>query len=65
MNRLFHISLFALAFLVLVPDASQAQSPFPNARDDSYPLLGLKRAKSTYDRASNELDRKKSYGKKS
>ncbi|MCR9133243.1 MAG: NEW3 domain-containing protein [bacterium] len=59
MNRLFHISLFALAFLVLVPDASQAQSPFPNARDDSYPLLGLKRAKSTYDRASNELDRKK------
>ncbi|MEO1021160.1 MAG: NEW3 domain-containing protein [Bacteroidota bacterium] len=34
-----------------------AQSPFPNARDDNYPLLGLKRAKSSYDRAQGEFIR--------
>ncbi|MBO6793941.1 MAG: hypothetical protein JJ895_08525 [Balneolaceae bacterium] len=58
------LSLFVLAFLILIPIESQAQSPFPNARDDSYPLLGLKRAKSTYDRASNELNRKKALWEK-
>lgn len=47
-----------LALGMFVPINSNAQSPFPNARDDSYPLLGLKRAKSTYERAKNELARK-------
>jgi hypothetical protein len=59
MARLIQLSLFVLALLILIPSESLAQSPFPNARDDSYPLLGLKRAKSTYDRAANELARKK------
>ncbi|MCG8373841.1 MAG: NEW3 domain-containing protein [Balneolales bacterium] len=47
-----------LVLLFLVPEISFAQSPFPNARDDSYPLLGLKRAKSSYERAQSELRRK-------
>ncbi len=64
MRKLFQLSLFILALLILIPSESQAQSPFPNARDDSYPLLGLKRAKSTYDRASNELNRKKALWEK-
>lgn len=59
MARLIQLSLFVLALLILIPSESLAQSPFPNARDDSYPLLGLKRAKSTYDRAANELARKR------
>lgn len=59
MARLLQLSLFVLALLILIPSESLAQSPFPNARDDSYPLLGLKRAKSTYDRAANELARKR------
>lgn len=59
MARLLQLSLFVLALLILIPGESLAQSPFPNARDDSYPLLGLKRAKSTYDRAANELARKR------
>jgi len=53
----FSISIWLLAFLFLVPTEINAQSPFPNARDDSYPLLGLKRAKSSYDRAASELAR--------
>lgn len=51
------ITSFLIA--VLIGSSAQAQSPFPNARDDSYPLLGLKRAKSSYDRAKSELDRQK------
>lgn len=53
----FSISIWLLALLFLVPSEINAQSPFPNARDDSYPLLGLKRAKSSYDRAASELAR--------
>lgn len=34
-----------------------AQSMFPNQRDDSYPLLGLKRAFAAYERAKNEYER--------
>ena len=59
MARLLQLSLFVMALLILISSESLAQSPFPNARDDSYPLLGLKRAKSTYDRAANELARKR------
>jgi hypothetical protein len=47
-----------MCFGLLIPSSGSAQSPFPNARDDSYPLLGLKRAKSSYDRAKSELSRK-------
>ena len=49
--------LFGLVLAALGIGSVQAQSPFPNARDDSYPLLGLKRAKSTYERAQSELNR--------
>lgn len=49
--------LFGLVLAALGIGSVQAQNPFPNARDDSYPLLGLKRAKSTYERAQNELNR--------
>lgn len=58
MRRLATILLWVLALLVFIPIESLAQSPFPNARDDSYPLLGLKRAKSSYERAQSELSRK-------
>ena len=44
---------------MLLPTSGSAQSPFPNARDDSYPLLGLKRAKSAYETAQNALERQK------
>ncbi len=58
MRKLATILLWVLALLVFIPIESLAQSPFPNARDDSYPLLGLKRAKSSYERAQSELSRK-------
>lgn len=58
-NRICSILIFLFGFLFIVPEKLYAQSPFPNARDDSYPLLGLKRAKSSYDRAESELSRKK------
>ena len=48
--------LFLLVLGLISPDAL-AQSPFPNARDDNYPLLGLKRAKSTFERAKSDLER--------
>ncbi len=51
--------LGTLLLSLLIFGSGLAQSPFPNARDDSYPLLGLKRAKSSYDRAKNELNRKR------
>ena len=57
MNRVLYLLLFALGFGLLVPATASAQSPFPNARDDSYPLLGLKRAKSSYERALSEMNR--------
>lgn len=50
--------LFLFGFSFFLPATVTAQSPFPNARDDNYPLLGLKRAKSTYERAQSELNRK-------
>ena len=56
--RATFILLFLLGFGLLIPATISAQSPFPNARDDSYPLLGLKRAKSAYETAQNELHRK-------
>ncbi len=49
--------IFGLVLAALGIGSALAQSPFPNARDDSYPLLGLKRAKSTYERAQSELSR--------
>ena len=58
-NRICSILIFLFGFLFIVPEKLHAQSPFPNARDDSYPLLGLKRAKSSYERAESELSRKK------
>ena len=58
-NRICSILIFLFGFLFIVPEKLYAQSPLPNARDDSYPLLGLKRAKSSYDRAESELSRKK------
>lgn len=57
MRRFFPISIWLLALLFVAPFEAFAQSPFPNARDDSYPLLGLKRAKSSYERAASELAR--------
>lgn len=51
--------LFTLCFNLSLTSNSNAQSPFPNARDDSYPLLGLKRAKSSYDRTKSEWERQK------
>lgn len=56
-RRITYLLLFALGFGLLVPTTASAQSPFPNARDDSYPLLGLKRAKSSYERALSEMNR--------
>lgn len=55
------IYILSLLFFIglIVPESLLAQSPFPNARDDSYPLLGLKRAKSSYDRTKSELERQK------
>ncbi len=49
--------ILLLLCLILIVPVSNAQTPFPNARDDSYPLLGLKRAKSSYDRALSEMNR--------
>jgi len=49
--------VLCLLFCCLLFTTTQAQSPFPNARDDNYPLLGLKRAKSNYEKAQNELKR--------
>tara|TARA_R110000868_G_scaffold1211_1_gene9254 strand:- start:20936 stop:22435 length:1500 start_codon:yes stop_codon:yes gene_type:complete len=64
MQRL-RLFFFLLIFLgLLIPESTLAQSPFPNARDDSYPLLGLKRAKSSYDRTKSELERQKELYKK-
>lgn len=57
MKRFLTLFLIAVCFGLLLPETSSAQSPFPNARDDSYPLLGLKRAKSLYDRTKSELAR--------
>lgn len=59
MKRFLSLFLVAICFGLLLPETSNAQSPFPNARDDSYPLLGLKRAKSLYDRTKSELERQK------
>lgn len=42
----------------MIPVAGEAQSMFPNQRDDSYPLLGLKRAKSVYEQTKSEFERK-------
>ena len=44
-NRICSILIFLFGFLFIVPEKLYAQSPFPNARDDSYPLLGLKEQK--------------------
>ena len=59
MNLRLPLLLIAIIFGMLLPISGNAQSAFPNARDDSYPLLGLKRAKSAYERAQSELSRKK------
>ena len=59
MRRLFPIFFILLFCGLILPESALAQSPFPNARDDSYPLLGLKRAKSSYDRTKSELERQK------
>lgn len=41
-----------------------AQGTFPNQRDDSYPLLGLKRAWGAFERAKNDLERNEQLMKK-
>ena len=64
MKRLFPLFLILLFTGLLISESALAQSPFPNARDDSYPLLGLKRAKSSYERAQSELARKAELFKK-
>lgn len=64
MSKSTSFLLFLMCFALLIPSSANAQSPFPNARDDSYPLLGLKRAKSSYDRALNEMNRTEELFKK-
>ena len=64
MSKLSSILTVLLFAGLLLPEYPLAQSPFPNARDDSYPLLGLKRAKSSYDRTKNELERQQELYKK-
>jgi len=59
MRSLINTLFFTLLLCLIIPESALAQSPFPNARDDSYPLLGLKRAKSSYDRTKSELERQK------
>ena len=58
-SKTLYLLLFLMGFGLLLPTSGIAQSPFPNARDDSYPLLGLKRAKSAYETAENALNRQK------
>ncbi len=58
-KRIFHLSIWLLGLLLIASIETQAQSPFPNARDDNYPLLGLKRAKSSYEQAYGKLERQK------
>ena len=50
--------LLTLAILLLSQSAF-SQSMFPNQRDDSYPLLGLKRAFAAYEKAKNDFERNK------
>ena len=54
---------FVLAFLLLLPaypPVVKAQSgTFFNQRDDTYPLLGLRRAKEAYDTQRDEYERQK------
>lgn len=64
MTKLVSLLFIALLFGLLIPIESVAQTPFPNARDDSYPLLGLKRAKSSYERALSEMNRTEELFKK-
>ncbi len=56
-NPILIFLLLLFSINLSLPELASAQTPFPNARDDSYPLLGLKRAKSTYERAQSELNR--------
>lgn len=53
------MKVFFVIFFVLLSlqQGVLAQSPFPNARDDNYPLLGLKRAKSAYEKTLNDYQR--------
>lgn len=48
-----------LAFLLWSVLPTFAQSMFPNQRDDSYPLLGLKRAYASFEKAKNDFERNK------
>ena len=57
MKFIYRGLVLGLVLATLGIGSAVAQSPFPNARDDSYPLLGLKRAKSTFERAQSELNR--------
>ncbi|MTI86380.1 MAG: hypothetical protein FH748_00270 [Balneolaceae bacterium] len=58
MKKYLTLCFVIVALIATLPVAGVAQSPFPNARDDSYPLLGLKRAKSAYQQAQSEFQRK-------
>ena len=55
--------MFVLAFLLLLPAyppvASAQSGTFFNQRDDTYPLLGLRRAKEAYDTQRDEYERQK------
>jgi hypothetical protein len=55
--RFFFFLLFSLC--LGLSSLGNSQSMFPNERDNSYPLLGLKRAYSAYERAKNDFDRNK------
>ena len=64
MDKVYSLIVLLFCLVLLIPSSVNAQTPFPNARDDSYPLLGLKRAKSSYDRALSEMNRSEELFKK-
>lgn len=59
-------TILSLAILLLLPETTPGQiAPNFNQRDDTYPLLGLKRAKEAYEIAKNDFERSKElYDKK-
>jgi hypothetical protein len=56
--RLSLLIFCAFALLLVAPSFGQSYNPF-NERDNTYTLLGLKRAKEAYDAARAEYDRQK------
>jgi hypothetical protein len=51
--------LYCVFFVTIGSGILHSQSPMFNQRDDKYRLLGLKRAKETYEVSKNEFDREK------